>query len=56
MKNNKTDLLEFISKTGIFKTPFVQRDYEWFKEDILELLEDIFDIDLNDEVFFKHEL
>ena len=56
MKNNKTDLLEFISKTGIFKTPFVQRDYEWFKEDILELLEDIFDIDLNDEVFCKHEL
>lgn len=48
-------ILEFMNKRGIFKTPFVQRKYEW-KEEIDELIDDTNEIDFNDPVSRTHDL
>ena len=49
-------LLDFISEKRIYKSPFVQRDYEWPDIDILELINDIIEIDLADDTFKIHQL
>ena len=56
MQNWNKRLLDFISEKRIYKSPFVQRDYDWDENDIIELINDIDEIDLDDPIFKTHEL